>query len=65
MARPEKKRGEWGAFFGIILMLGILASWALIPVKAIESSWRTQQETMVAWSGRGRNAGLRARLGRC
>lgn len=34
-------------------MAGILAIWALIPVKAIESSWRAQQETMVAWVGAG------------
>ena len=51
MARPEKKRGEWGAFFSIILMVTILAAWALIPVKTIESSWRTEQETMAAWAG--------------
>ena len=52
MARPEKKPGEWGAFFSIVLMVGILATWALIPVKAIESSWRTEQETMAAWADR-------------
>ena len=53
MARQEKKRSEWGAFFSILLMVAILAAWALIPVKAIEASWRTEQETMTAWAGEG------------
>lgn len=53
MARPEKKRGEWGAFIGIVLMVGILAVWALIPIKVMESSWRTEQESMTAWAGEG------------
>ncbi len=51
MARPEKKRGEWGAFVGIILMVSILAVWALIPIKVMESSWATEQESMAAWAG--------------
>lgn len=63
MARPEKKRGEWGAFFSIILMVGILATWALIPVKAIESSWRTEQETMVAWAGEGTQRWIESQAG--
>ncbi len=63
MARPEKKRGEWGAFFSIILMVGILATWALIPVKAIESSWRTEQETMVAWAGEGTQHWIESQAG--
>ncbi len=51
MARPEKKRGEWGAFVGIVLMVSILAVWALIPVKVMESSWGSEQESMAAWAG--------------
>jgi hypothetical protein len=53
LARPYKKRGEWGAFIGIVLMVGILATWALIPIKVMESSWRTEQESMAAWAGEG------------
>ena len=53
MSRPEKKRGEWGAFIGIVLMVGILAVWALIPIKVMETSWQTEQESMSAWAGEG------------
>ena len=63
MARPEKKRGEWGAFFSIILMVAILAGWALIPAKAIESSWRTEQETMAAWAGDGTRHWIESQAG--
>jgi hypothetical protein len=63
MARPEKKRGEWGAFFSIVLMVGILATWALIPVKAIESSWHTEQETMAAWAGEGTQRWIESQAG--
>ncbi len=63
MARPEKKRDEWGAFFSIILMVVVLSSWALIPVKVIESSWRTEQETMVAWAGEGTQRWIESQAG--
>jgi hypothetical protein len=53
LARQDKKRGEWGAFIGIVLMVSILGGWALIPVKTMESSWRTEQETMANWAGEG------------
>jgi hypothetical protein len=51
LARPEKKRGEWGAFVGIVLMVSIMAVWALIPIKVMESSWATEQESMASWAG--------------
>lgn len=63
MARPEKKRGEWGAFVGIVLMVGILAVWALIPVKVMESSWRTEQESLAAWAGEGTRQWIESQAG--
>ena len=63
MARPETKHGERGAFSPIVLMVGILAIWALIPVKAIESSSRTEQETMAAWAGEGTQRWIKSPAG--
>jgi len=53
MARPEKKRGEWGAFIGIVLAVCLLMVWALIPATVMESSWQTEQESLSAFSGEG------------
>ena len=63
MARPEKKRGEWGAFVGIVLIVGILAVWAIIPLKVMESSWRTEQETMASWAGEGTRRWIESQAG--
>ena len=63
MARPEKKRGEWGAFIGIVLMVCVLAGWALIPVKTMENSWRTEQETMATWAGEGTRRWIESQAG--
>ena len=63
MARPEKKRGEWGAFVGIVLLVGILAVWAIIPIKIMESSWRTEQEAMATWGGDGTRQWIESQAG--
>ena len=63
MARPEKKRGEWGAFVGIVLLVGILAVWAIIPIKIMESSWRTEQEAMATWAGDGTRQWIESQAG--
>jgi len=63
LARPEKKRGEWGAFIGIVLMVCVLAGWALIPVKTMETSWRTEQETMATWAGEGTRRWIESQAG--
>ncbi len=44
-------------------MVGILAGWALIPVKTMESSWRTEQETMAAWAGEGTRRWIETQAG--
>ena len=51
MAQPVRKQNEWGAFVSIILMVGVLVCWALIPARVLESSWRTEQEKMALWAG--------------
>ena len=51
MAQPVRKQNEWGAFVTIILMVGVLVCWALIPARVLESSWRTEQEKMALWAG--------------
>lgn len=63
MARPEKKRGEWGAFIAIVLMVAVLVGWALIPVRAMETSWRTEQETMAIWAGDGTRRWIESQAG--
>ena len=32
-------------------MAGVVGCWAIIPVQMLESSWRTEQDQMSAWSG--------------
>ena len=63
MARPEKKRGEWGAFIGIVLMVCVLAGWALVPVKTMETSWSTEQEAMATWAGEGTRRWIESQAG--
>jgi hypothetical protein len=51
MARPEQQRGGWGTFFAILLLIGFLAAWALIPVGVIDSTWQAEQQQMRTWAG--------------
>ena len=44
-------------------MVGVLAGWALIPVKTMETSWRTEQETMSAWAGEGTRRWIESQAG--
>jgi hypothetical protein len=63
MARPERKRGEWGAFVGIVLLVGTLAAWALIPVKFMESSWHTEKASIATWAGEGTHLWIESQAG--
>jgi hypothetical protein len=51
MAKEEKKKGEWGTFFAVILFVGIIVAWALIPSKALEATWQAEQGQMTAMAG--------------
>jgi hypothetical protein len=53
MARQEQKRGEWGSFIAVLLLIGFLASWALIPVRVIDATWLAEQQQMTRWAGEG------------
>lgn len=55
MARQEQKRGEWGSFFAVLLLVGLLAVWALIPVRVIDATWQAEQQQMTRWAGEGAN----------
>ena len=55
MARQEQKRGEWGSFFAVLLLVGLLAAWALIPVRVIDATWEAEQQQMTRWAGEGAN----------
>ncbi|MDD5298817.1 MAG: DUF4400 domain-containing protein, partial [Rhodocyclaceae bacterium] len=41
----------WGVFVALVLFIGFLATWALIPSTALEATWRTEQEQMAAMAG--------------
>ncbi|MGD9760278.1 MAG: DUF4400 domain-containing protein [Comamonas sp.] len=55
MARQEQKRGEWGSFIAVLLLIGFLAAWALIPVRVIDATWLAEQQQMTRWAGEGAN----------
>ena len=55
MARQEQKRGEWGSCFAVLLLIGLLAAWALIPVRVIDATWQAEQQQMTRWAGEGAN----------
>lgn len=57
MARQEQKRGEWGSFFAVLLLIGFLAAWALIPVRVIDATWLAEQQQMTQWAGEGQISG--------
>lgn len=48
-------RGEWGSFIAVLLLIGFLAAWALIPVRIIDATWLAEQQQMTRWAGEGAN----------
>lgn len=55
MARQDQKHGEWGALFAVLLLIGLLAIWALIPTRVIDATWNAEQQQMATWAGNGAN----------
>jgi hypothetical protein len=55
MARQDQKHGEWGALFAVLLLIGLLAIWALIPARVIDATWNAEQQQMATWAGNGAN----------
>ena len=55
MGRQDQRRGEWGSFIAVLLLIGFLAAWALIPVRVIDATWEAEQQQMTRWAGEGAN----------
>lgn len=51
MPRPEQKKGELGTFVATLLIVGLIAAWALIPVQAMEAAWQSEQSQMSSLAG--------------
>lgn len=51
MPRPEQKKGEWATFIATLLIVGMVAIWALIPIQAMEATWQSEQDQMSSWAG--------------
>jgi hypothetical protein len=51
MPSQEKKPGPWGAFIAVLLFIGLIAAWALVPGRVLEATWQAEQAQMKAWAG--------------
>lgn len=52
MARQaSERRGEWGHFIAVMLIVGFMAAWALIPSRVLEETWHAENKQMEAWAG--------------
>jgi hypothetical protein len=51
VARKDQRNDEWGRFIAILLTIGFIAAWALIPSKVLESTWAAEQQQMTTWAG--------------
>lgn len=61
MPRHEhQKRGEWAAFVATLLIVGLVALWALIPTQVLEATWRAEQQQMSSAAGESANRWIRA-----
>lgn len=62
MPRQEQKKGEWGAFIATLLVVGMVAIWALIPTRVMEATWQSEQTQMMLWAGESSNDWIRAQM---
>lgn len=62
MPRPDQKKGEWGAFIATLLVAGIVAIWALIPIRVMEATWQSEQSQMVSWAGKSSDGWIKAQV---
>ena len=60
MARPEQKKGEWGTFIATLLIVGMVAIWALIPIRVMEATWQSEQHQMSSWAGESSDGWIKA-----
>ncbi|TXF11190.1 DUF4400 domain-containing protein [Pelomicrobium methylotrophicum] len=50
-AGQQGVRGEWTTFLSVLLIVGLLAAWALVPVQVMEQSLQAERNQMAAWGG--------------
>lgn len=62
MPRPEQKKGEWGTFIATLLIVGMAAIWALIPIRAMEETWQSEQNQMSSWAGESSDGWIKAQV---
>lgn len=60
MPRPEQKKGEWGTFIATLLIVGMVAIWALIPIRVMEATWQSEQNQMSSWAGESSDGWIKA-----
>lgn len=60
MPRPEQKKGEWGTFIATLLIVGMVAIWALIPIRVMEATWQSEQHQMSSWAGESSDGWIKA-----
>jgi hypothetical protein len=51
MPRPEQKKSDWATFIATLLIVGMVAIWALIPIQVMEATWQSEQNQMTSWAG--------------
>lgn len=51
MTDSVRKQGSWAGFLAVVLLVGIILLWGLMPPAVIESSWRAEeaQLTTLGW----------------
>lgn len=62
MPRPEQKKGEWATFITTLLIVGMVAIWALIPIRVMEATWQSEQNQMSSWAGESSDGWIKARV---
>lgn len=62
MLRHEHRKGDWGIFIAVVLIIGMAAIWALIPVRVMEETWRLEQAQMMSLVGETSSDWIRAQM---
>lgn len=60
MRRQAHKQGEWATFIATLLIVGMVAIWALIPIQAIEATWQLEQNQMSSLAGESSDGWIKA-----
>lgn len=60
MPRPEQKKGEWATFIATLLIVGMVAVWALIPIRFMEATWQSEQNQMSSLAGKASDDWIKA-----